>query len=99
MAPGVQSEEKGTGAAAPVLWRGRLRSLKQRLQILKGWRRTGVLGGLGILAALALPPLYLLPLLVPAFTGLLWRVEGEKSAPQAFVSGWWFGFGHAAAGL
>ncbi len=76
-----------------------MKALKLRLLAVTGWRRAAALAGLGILAALALPPLYFLPLLFPAFTGLVWRVEGEKSAAQAFVSGWWFGFGLGAAGL
>ncbi len=76
-----------------------MKALKLRFLAVAGWRRAAALAGLGILAALALPPLYLLPLLIPAFSGLVWRVEGEKTAAQAFVSGWWFGFGLAAAGL
>ena len=39
------------------------------LKQLAGWRRWVVLGSLGMMAALALPPLYLLPFLIPAFTG------------------------------
>lgn len=51
----------------------------------------------------ALPPIYLLPLLVPAFTALVWLCNGSRNnrAPSrsAFAVGWWFGFGHFATGL
>ena len=47
----------------------------------------------------ALPPLYLLPLLVVAFTSLLWLAFGAKTPRAAFLIGWSFGFGHYAAGL
>jgi apolipoprotein N-acyltransferase len=53
----------------------------------------------GIAAAAALPPLYLLPLLIPAFTGLLWLLDGARRPRQAALIGWSFGFGHMAAGL
>ena len=77
-------------------------ALKRRLTRLAGWRRWAALGALGVMAALALPPLFLLPLLIPAFSGLLWTIE-DSAAPgstgRAFADGWWFGFGFSAAGL
>jgi len=78
---------------------GRAAALKHRLCGLDGWRRWAALGSLGVMAALALPPLYLLPLLIPAFSGLLWVLEDAPSSGQAFADGWWFGFGFSAAGL
>jgi len=51
------------------------------------------------MAALTLPPLYLVPLLLPAFTGLLWAAEDSAGPGSAFAAGWWFGFGFSAAGL
>ncbi|NQU60099.1 MAG: apolipoprotein N-acyltransferase [Rhodospirillales bacterium] len=77
----------------------RIAVIKGRLTALSGWRLWAVQGGLGVLAALALPPLYLLPLLIPAFVCLLWLIEESAGPVKAFVGGWWFGFGHAAAGL
>lgn len=74
-------------------------ALKRRLTALSGWRLWAVQGGLGVLAALALPPLYLLPLLIPAFVGLLWLVEESSGPAKAFAAGWWFGFGHGVAAL
>ncbi len=76
-----------------------MQAVRGRLAGLTGWRRPAVLGGLGVMAALALPPLYLLPLLFPAFAGLLWAIEDGSGAGNAFSAGWWFGFGFSAAGL
>jgi len=73
--------------------------LKARIGALAGWRRAALLGGLGVMAAMALPPVYILVLLIPAFTGLLWAVEGNPGLARSFTAGWWFGFGNAAAGL
>ena len=77
-------------------------TIKAHLKRLVGWRRWAVLGALGMVAALALPPLYLLPFLIPAFSCLLW-VLGDSSGSgfsfSAFKDGWWFGFGFSAAGL
>jgi len=83
----------------PSPGKNRLAALKGRLSGSGGWRRWALTGGLGVLAALALPPVYLVPLLIPAFVGLLWLVEGSPTLKRAFSDGWWFGFGHAAAGL
>ncbi|MDJ0946232.1 MAG: apolipoprotein N-acyltransferase [Kiloniellales bacterium] len=55
--------------------------------------------GLGLLAALALPPLYLVPLLWPAFTGLVWLLDAAARSRRALAVGWCFGFGYHLAGL
>ncbi len=97
-----QSGEQAGGQAggqAGSSWHRRLTAVRAWLAGLTGWRRPAVLGGLGVMAALALPPLYLLPLLFLAFTGLLWTLEDGSSAGNAFSAGWWFGFGFSAAGL
>lgn len=78
---------------------GRAIALRRRLAALTGWRRWTVFGILGVLAALALPPLYLLPFLIPAFGGLLWAVEDSPGPGRALADGWWFGFGLSVAGL
>ena len=77
----------------------RLERLKRDLVGLVGWRRWAAAFAFGALAALALPPTFLLPLLVPAFVGLMWLVEESPGAGRAFADGWWFGFGHSLAGL
>ncbi|MHA1599250.1 MAG: apolipoprotein N-acyltransferase [Alphaproteobacteria bacterium] len=69
---------------------------------LRGWRRHGVAALCGATAAAALPPLHLVPLLIVAFTGLLWLLDGAQGTRrprQAALIGWSFGFGHMAAGL
>lgn len=89
-------------AAAPAAT-GRGRGVLERsafwLASLSGWRRAcaAVLGGL--LSAAALPPLYLLPLLIPAFTALLWLLDGITRRRDAFLLGWCFGLGFFVAGL
>ena len=73
--------------------------LAQSLGALSGWRRHALAMLLGAGATGAFAPLYAFPLLVPAFTGLLWLLEGARSPRQAFLLGWSFGFGHMATGL
>ncbi len=53
----------------------------------------------GLLAALALPPVYALPLLWIAFSGLVWLLDGAEGSRRSFADGWWFGFGYFSAGL
>jgi len=69
------------------------------LTALVGWRRYGVSVFFGVLAALALPPVYAVIFLVPAFVGLIWLVDSSSGLRGAFAVGWWFGFGHFVAGL
>jgi apolipoprotein N-acyltransferase len=64
-----------------------------------GKQRAATAAVLGLSAAIALPPLYALPLLIPAFTGLAWLIEGSRSTRSAFAAGWWFGLGHFVLGL
>ncbi len=66
---------------------------------LKGWRRHTAAAFCGALAALALPPIHLFPLLIPAFCGLLWLLDGVERPRQAAYLGWSFGFGHGVVGL
>ena len=92
----MEAEGEAGTADSP---RHRWANLKIRLGRVAGWRRSALLGGLGVAAAMALPPVYGLPLLIPAFVGLLWAVETSPGPGRAFSAGWWFGFGHFAAGL
>ncbi len=64
-----------------------------------GWRRAAMAAVLGLSAAAALPPIYILPLLVPAFTGLVWLIDGSRSPRSAFAAGWWFGLGYFVLAL
>lgn len=76
-----------------------LNRLAERTSALTGRRRYGLAFGLGVGAALALPPFYLLPLLIISITGLIWQIEGAATRRQAFALGWCFGFGFFVAGL
>ncbi len=76
-----------------------LPALQARLTGLAGWRRSGTLFLLGVCATLALPPFFLFPLLIPAFTGLLWMLAAVPTKKRAFFDGWWWGFGFFTTGL
>jgi apolipoprotein N-acyltransferase len=69
------------------------------LAALKGWRQAAAALVFGLLTAAALPPLHLVPLLIPAFTGLLWLLDGVRRRQNAFFLGWYFGMGFFIAGL
>ncbi len=73
---------------------GLLAGAAARVLRLRGWRRRGLAFLLGLLAALALPPLYLFPLLIAGLTGLVWLIDARRPAMASFSAGWWWGFGH-----
>lgn len=64
-----------------------------------GWRRRLLAMLLGALATASLPPVFLLPLLIPAFSGLFLLVSNATTKRQAFLDGWWWGLGHFTTGL
>jgi apolipoprotein N-acyltransferase len=65
----------------------------------RGWRAPVTAAALGALAAAALPPLHLVPVLWLAFPGLL-LLAGSRPTPRgALLVGWAWGFGHFVAGL
>lgn len=64
-----------------------------------GWKSRARLLGLGVLTALALPPVFALPLWSAGFVGLVLALDRAPSARAAFGAGWWFTFGHHLAGL
>jgi apolipoprotein N-acyltransferase len=66
---------------------------------LEGWRRNVSAIVLGALAALALPPFDMAPVLVVSFSGLVWLEDGSADRRAAFALGWCFGFGFFLAGL
>jgi len=80
-----------------------LLQLAAQVRALSGWRRILCAVLLGGLAAFALPPFHFIPLLIPAFAGLVWLLEGAASPPRArrraIGAGFWFGFGHFFIGL
>lgn len=86
------------GYDGPRVLRG-LDRMRVRLAQLRGWRRIVTAILLGALAVLALPPLYIVPALIPAFTGFAWLLESDSRARTALASGWWFGMGYFTAGF
>jgi apolipoprotein N-acyltransferase len=90
-APGIAL--RAAGPLAPL----------QRLALwtagLSGWRRHVTALALGALAAGALSPVDLTPLLLIAFSGLVWLFDGSDDRRDAALLGWSFGFGFFLAGL
>ncbi len=76
-----------------------LYGLSVKLRALTGWQRYAIASSLGAVSATAFAPLFLIPLLVPAFTGLLWLFQGAENPKKAALIGWAFGVGHFAVGL
>lgn len=70
---------------------------------LRGWRRCALAFAAGAGAALAMAPLYLLPLMAIGYSALALLVdgarEGERPARAGFVAGWFFGFGYFLVSL
>jgi apolipoprotein N-acyltransferase len=65
---------------------------------LQGWRAMGVAFVAGALAALAMPPLYWLPLAVLGIAVFVWLWDTAPGPRSAFWRGWAWGFGHFAVG-
>ncbi|HLJ20580.1 MAG TPA: apolipoprotein N-acyltransferase [Stellaceae bacterium] len=70
-----------------------------RLAELQGFRRYGAAFLLGVLAAAALPPVDMTPVLIVSFVGLVWLFDGVQRAREAFGIGWGFGLGFFVAGF
>lgn len=70
-----------------------------RLVALSGWRRRIVLFLIGAVAALALPPIGLIPVLLLCFPALVLVWDGSATRPAAFGAGWWWGLGFYTAGF
>lgn len=65
-----------------------------------GWFVRAILAALcGGIAVVALPPLYIVPAVLPAFIGLLWLIAASRHGRSAFAVGWWFGFAYFGGGL
>lgn len=84
--------------SSPAAW-GWFGAAAGRLSALTGWRRRGALVILGALAALALPPVGLVPVLLISIPGLVWVWDASADRRAAFGAGWWWGLGWFAAGL
>jgi apolipoprotein N-acyltransferase len=71
----------------------------QRIKNLVGWRRNAAAFFCGVLMTLALPPVFALPLLIPAFTILYWLIDAAPTPKHAAADGWWWGMGWHMSGL
>jgi len=78
---------------------GGLARLAGRAADARGWRRAALAACLGVAATAALPPIYGLPFLLVAFPGLVWLLDGARTARAAFAVGWYFGVGHFGTGF
>jgi apolipoprotein N-acyltransferase len=76
-----------------------LASFSNRISTLHSWRANGTALIAGLLSALALPPLYVLPTLLIGIPVLLCLVQGARGPWSAAARGWWFGFGMHLVGL
>ncbi|GAB3122160.1 apolipoprotein N-acyltransferase [Novispirillum itersonii] len=70
-----------------------------RLRSLTGGRRLAVAIGAGAASVLALPPLFVLPVLLLTIPLWLTLLDGAERRRSAFWISWGFGFGYFAAGL
>jgi apolipoprotein N-acyltransferase len=89
LSPPLADPLRPGGLAAPLRW----------LASLTGWRANVAACVLGLLSALALPPLHLLPVLLVAVPGLLALIGAAAGWRQALLRGFWFGFAHHLIGL
>ena len=82
----------------PGAWNG-IDAVARLFADLRGWRRYAIAAGLGAVATLALPPVYLFPVLYVAFAGLVWMLPSGLRRRPAFFTGWWFGMGWFVSSL
>jgi apolipoprotein N-acyltransferase len=73
--------------------------LQLRLAALRGLRADLAALALGCLAAAALPPFHIIPVLLVSVPGLLTLLDASPSPWVAARRGWWFGLGHHLLGL
>ncbi len=76
-----------------------LHGLGRGAAALTGTRRYALAAALGAGLSAALAPLYAVPFVFVAFTGLVWLIDGSRSLRAAAAAGWWLGFGHFLTGL
>ncbi len=73
--------------------------IARHLQTRRGWRAGATSLGLGALAALALPPLHFVPVLLFALPGLMVLIAARASFRGAVWMGFWWGMGFHLVGL
>jgi apolipoprotein N-acyltransferase len=69
------------------------------LDRLSPWRARGCALLLGALAALALPPTYVVPILLISFSGFVLLMDRTPGFMSAVGLGWFFAFGYFVAGI
>ncbi len=72
---------------------------RQRIVALRGGRADAAAFVAGVAAALALPPIHVLPILLLSVPVLLLLIDGSRGFWVAVRRGWWFGFGLYLVGL
>jgi apolipoprotein N-acyltransferase len=81
----------------------RISAASLQIGAIAGWRRLAAAAIAGALAALAMAPFYLTPLLPLAYCALLVIVDAARIRPRgrraSFAAGWAFGFGFHVVGL
>src|SRR5579883_291608 len=73
--------------------------LHERLAAFRGWRADMAAMVLGAIAAAALPPVHIIPILLVSVPGLIFLLDATRMPWVAARRGWWFGFGHHVLGL
>mgnify|MGYP002640508759 CR=1 FL=1 len=80
-----------------------IRRFAAGVAMLSGSRRVALTAVLGALTALAMPPWYVVPLLLPGFTMLVWLLDGAvataRPVRRSAATGFWFGFGFFVTGI
>jgi apolipoprotein N-acyltransferase len=76
-----------------------LQKAEQFFPNLRGKKRAFVTLLLGVLVTLSLPPLFVFPMLVPAFVGLYMLIDSAKTSKEALITGWLFGLGYFTSSL
>ena len=95
---GADGPASASRADCPAL-RRTLPDLVAPLRRLSGWRADLAALVLGAVAALALPPVHAIPVLLLAVPGLLALIDASPSVAVAARRGFAFGFGHHLVGL
>ena len=92
--------DAGTGAAFSRTVMSRPHGgLRVWLATRRGLRADLIACGFGALGALALPPVFALPVLLVSIPALLMLIDSAPSPAVAARRGWWFGFGLHLIGL
>ena len=77
--------------------------VRKRLMALRGWKRWGLSFLLGAVMTLAFAPIYVIPAVFLCLPAFAWLLDGTKQGRyfslDAFVTAWFFAFGHFITGI